>query len=441
MKPGEQVQSIQQRETPAQRDARMAWWRAARFGMFIHWGLYAEPAGVWDGRDVPGIGEWIMHNAKIPVAQYKQLAATFDPTRFDADAWVRIAKEAGMKYIVITAKHHDGFAMFRSAANPFNIVDATPFHADPLRQLAAACKKYGIELGFYYSQDQDWTAPGGASLFGGHWDKAQDGCFAEYLEDKAIPQIKELLADYRPFPAILWFDTPTKDMTPRLAGKIVAVLNQHPHLIWNNRLGGGYRGDFGTPEQHIPGRTGAGGDWETCMTINDTWGYKRHDHDFKSTATLLRNLIDIASKGGNYLLNVGPDATGTIPGPEVDRLLAIGRWLKVNGEAIYGTGRTPFGAELGSYDQAMKDSHGDPLFVPSWAWRCTAKPGKLFLIFFEWPRTFMLPPFKGRISGAHLLADPSRQVDVQEQGGRVTLTLPPSAPDPVASVVVLDTAK
>ncbi len=418
----------------------MAWWRAARFGMFIHWGIYSKPAGVWNGREVPGFGEWIMHNAKIPVAQYKKLAASFGPEKFDADAWVRIAKEAGMKYIVITAKHHDGFAMFKSAANPFNIYDATPFHQDPLKQLAAACKKYGIKLGFYYSQDQDWTAPGGASLFGGHWDKAQDGSFAEYLEDKAIPQIKELLTNYQPFPAVLWFDTPTEDMTPDLAGRIVSVLNGYPRLIWNNRLGGGYDGDFGTPEQQIPSRTAAGKDWETCMTINDTWGYKLNDHDFKSTTTLLRNLIDIASKGGNYLLNVGPDSTGTIPPAEVDRLLAIGRWLKVNGEAIYGTGPTPFGAELGHYDRSMKDWKGHALFVPSWAWRCTTKPGRLYLTFFEWPHTFTLPPCKGHATRAYLLADPSRNVAIHENEGKVILTLPSDAPDPIASVVVVEMA-
>ena len=274
------------------------------------------------------------------MAQYQQLAPHFNPTRFDADAWVSMARDAGVKYIVITAKHHDGFAMFRSKANPFNIYDATPFHRDPLKELAAACQKYGLRLGFYYSQDQDWTAPGAAAIHG-HWDKAQDGSFARYLEDKAIPQLKELLAHYQPFPSVIWFDTPTDEMTPELAGKIVTLLNRYPNLIWNNRLGGGYKGDTQTPEQKIPGRGFPGEDWETCMTINGTWGYKQNDHNFKSPETLLRNLIDIASKGGNYLLNVGPDATGVIPQPEVDRLLAIGRWLKVNGEAIYGTGPTP----------------------------------------------------------------------------------------------------
>ena len=247
----------------------MAWWREARFGMFIHWSLFAAPEGTWQGNQTGGLGEWIMHDLKIPVADYKALAATFNPTQFDADKWVALAKAAGMKYIIITAKHHDGFAMFKSKADPFNIVDATPYKRDPMKALAAACQKYGIKLGFYYSQDQDWTAPGGAA-FSGHWDpKAQDGDFARYLATKSIPQIKELLTNYQPFPAVVWFDTPTGDMTPALAAKIRAVLNEHPKLIWNNRLGGGEPGDTETPEGVIPAN-GYPRDWETCMNINDT---------------------------------------------------------------------------------------------------------------------------------------------------------------------------
>ena len=308
------VASIQDIETPEQRNARLAWFREARFGMFIHWGLYSILAGRWDGKEVPGIGEWIMNRASIPVAQYQALAARFNPTRFSAAGIVGLAKSAGMKYIVITSKHHDGFAMFDSKANPFNIVQATPFKRDPLRELAAECRRQGLKLGFYYSQDQDWTAPGGAAYKTGdhqpptyHWDPAQNGSFATYLETKAIPQIRELLTNYGEFPAIVWFDTPTTDMTPELAGRIVTVLNQHPKLIWNNRLGGGYQGDTETPEQYIPARGYPGRDWESCMTMNDTWGYKVDDTNFKSTETLIRNLIDIASKGGNYLLNIGPE--------------------------------------------------------------------------------------------------------------------------------------
>jgi alpha-L-fucosidase len=181
------VPAIQDTETKEQRDTRMTWWREARFGMFIHWGLFAVPGGEWHGRDVGCYGEWIMQNQKIPVSEYKALASGFDPKDFDADAWVSVAKAAGMKYIIITAKHHEGFAMFKSEANSFNIVDATPFKRDPLKELATACQKQGMKLGFYYSQNQDWTAPGGVAFSGGHWDKAQDGDYAEYLKTKANP--------------------------------------------------------------------------------------------------------------------------------------------------------------------------------------------------------------------------------------------------------------
>jgi alpha-L-fucosidase len=434
------VASIQDSETTQQRDARMAWWREARFGMFIHWGLYAVPAGFWQGKKMGGLGEWIMCSGKIPVSDYQALASQFNPTQFDADAWVAVAKAAGMKYIVITAKHHDGFAMFKSEANPFNIVDATPFKRDPLKELAAACQKQGIKLGFYYSQDQDWTAPGGAALRG-HWDKAQHGDFATYLNTKAIPQIKELLTNYGQYPAVLWFDTPTKDMTPELASQIVAVLNQHPNLIWNNRLGGGYKGDTKTPEQHVPPGGFPGEDWETCMTINRTWGYRSDDMGFKSNELLLRNLIDIASKGGNYLLNVGPDATGVIPQPEVDRLKKIGQWLAVNGEAIYGCGPTAFGAEDGAFDPVKKDSKGQPFFNASWDWRCTTKSGKLFIHIFKWPGTsFALSNVKDSITKAYFLADPQHAPLVYTQKGTdVTVSLPEKALDPIATVLVLET--
>lgn len=435
------VEPVKDTMTQAQRDARMAWWNQARFGMFIHWGLYAQAAGYWNDKPVPFLGEWIMNTAKIPVADYQKLAATFDPTKFNADAWVSMAKAAGVKYMVITSKHHDGFAMFKSDANKFNIVDATPFKRDPLKELAIACHKQGIRFGFYYSQDQDWTAPGGAAMRGGHWDKAQDGSFAEYLHTKAIPQLKELLANYQSedAPAEIWFDTPTPDMTPELASEIVTLLNRHPNLLWNNRLGGGYSGDFETPEQHIPPQGFPGKAWETCMTINDTWGFKKDDTNFKSTETLLWNLIDIASKGGNYLLNVGPDATGVIPQPEQDRMLEIGKWLKLNGEAIYDTQAGPFSQEHGAYSATEKDKKGNPIWAPVWDWRATAKPGSVFISILEWPGTkFMLPPMDARVTKATMLADHKhRALKFSQNEKGITVTLPETAPDPIASVLVL----
>ena len=443
------VSAIQDTETAAQKDERLRWFREARFGMFIHWGLYSIPAGRWSGKEIPGIGEWIMNRASIPVADYKALAPRFNPTEFSAETIVGLAKAAGMKYIVITSKHHDGFAMFDSKANPFNIVQATPFKRDPLKELAEECRKQDIKFGFYYSQDQDWTAPGGAAYKTGdhkpptfHWDPAQNGSFAEYLDTKAIPQIQELLTNYGEFPAIVWFDTPTKDMTPELAGKIVNVLNQHPKLVWNNRLGGGYSGDTETPEQYIPARGYPGRDWEACMTMNDTWGYKQDDMNFKSTETILRNLIDIASKGGNYLLNIGPKSTGAVPEEEVVRLKEVGKWLAVNGESIYATQPTLFGDEAGSFSTTEKDKDGKPKFNPSWKWRSTTTADKIYIHLFEWPGTsFQLPNVSRNVTGAYLLADDSHSpLQVTSAGGGVTVSLPGKGLDPIATVLVLTTA-
>jgi alpha-L-fucosidase len=442
------VAAIQDTETASQRDSRMSWWREARFGMFIHWGLYSIPAGTWNAKRVPSIGEWIMNNASIPITDYKALARSFNPRAFNAHDIVALAKAAGMKYIIITAKHHDGFAMFDSKADAFNIVASTPFHRDPIRELADECKKQGVKLGFYYSQDQDWTAPGGAAYLTGnhvspshHWDPAQDGDFAGYLHSKAIPQLKELLSNYGDFPAVIWFDTPTADMTPALAGEIVALLNQHPKLIWNNRLGGGYKGDTDTPEQFIPAKGYPGRDWEACMTMNRTWGFKSYDHDFKSTKTLLHNLIDIASKGGNYLLNIGPDSKGSVPPAEIERLHQIGSWLAVNGEAIYGTNATLFGPEAGSFSATKKDKEGKPKFAPKWNWRSTTAANRIYIEFFTWPHsTFHLDRVPRNVTGAFLLADGSKKrLKVAKSASGVDIELPSHATDPIATVVVLET--
>jgi alpha-L-fucosidase len=442
------IPSIQDTETPAQRDARMAWWRAARFGMFIHWGLYAVPAGTWHGRQTPSIGEWIMNDLSIPVADYKALAPQFNPTGFSAHDIVALAKSAGMKYIIITAKHHDGFAMFDSRVDPFNIVAATPFHRDPLRELAEECRLQGMKLGFYYSQAQDWTAPGGAAKVRGthnpvtgHWDPAQDGSFDDYLHKKSIPQIRELLENYKEFPVVVWFDTPTEAISPARAAEIVELLNHHPNLIWNNRLGGGYKGDTETPEQYIPPNGFPGRDWEACMTINDTWGFKSFDTNFKSSQTLLRNLIDIASKGGNYLLNIGPDARGIVPQPEVDRLHDMGRWLAVNGEAIYNTQPTLFGPEAGAFSATEKDKSGKPKFIATWDWRSTTAPGKIYIEIFNWPQgQFHLDKLPRKVTAAYLLADPAHiSLKFQQTADHLDLQLPPHPLDPVATVVVLQT--
>lgn len=405
-------------ETQEQRDQRMAWWRDARFGMFIHWGVYSVPAGKWQGKDIPGIGEWIMFNAKIPTSEYQKLPAQFNPVKFDANAWVKLAKDAGMKYIVITSKHHDGFAMFHSKTSAFNIYDATPFKRDPLKELAEACRKQGMRLGFYYSQAQDWNHPGGAAAGAGHWDPAQDGSMDDYIRSVAAPQVKELLTNYGPI-SVFWWDTPV-NMTKEREDILAPLLKLQPNIIMNDRLGN-YAGDFVTPEQQIPD-VGPTGDWETCMTMNDTWGYKSEDNNWKSTTSLVRNLIDIASKGGNYLLNVGPNSLGEIPAPSVERLKEIGAWMKTNGKAIYGTTRSPFG-------HMMFDG------------RCTAKGNKLYLFVFNWPKDeIRLGEVRGTLRSVKYLGlrESVKYTELPSTEERSALVIePPAKPDPIATVIEL----
>ena len=417
----------------------MAWWREAKFGLFIHWGVYSVPAGYYQGKPVPDIGEWIMNHGKIPMAEYQQFANEFNPTNFDADAWVEMAKDAGMKYIIITSKHHDGFAMFPSKASKWNIYDATPWHHDPLQELAVACRKNGIKLGFYYSQAQDWNNGGTAT--GGKWDPVQQHDLDDYIDHIAVPQVREICSNYgSDIPAIIWWDT-GNEITHKQAQKLYeAVKELKPNIILNDRLGGGFRGDTSTPEQHIPPRGYTNRNWETCMTINDTWGFKRDDNNWKSSETLIRNLCDIASKGGNYLLNVGPTAQGIIPQPEAERLAEIGRWMKVNGEAIHGSSATPFGAEAGRFSEE-KDKEGKPKFISAWDWRCTSKLGKLYLFFFNWPASgqFELQGLQSKINRAYLLSDHASLKFNQTADG-VTLDLPKTAPDKIASVICVEIA-
>ncbi|UUZ94197.1 alpha-L-fucosidase [Paenibacillus sp. P25] len=317
---------------------KMTWWREAKFGLFIHWGLYALPAGIWKGREYPGIGEWIMKRAQIPVEEYERLAQEFNPIRFSAEEWVDLAVEAGMKYIVITAKHHDGFAMFGSACSAFNIVDATPFKRDPMKELAEVCAQRGIKLCFYYSQWQDWHHPDAA---GNHWDYPDQEAksFERYMQEKGLPQIRELLTQYGPI-GLIWYDTPmdiTEEQSRAFAG---AVRELQPDCLINSRVGHHFHDYVSTGDNMIPANIYPV-DWEVPATLNDTWGYKKNDNHWKSAKELVRLLVDINRKGGNYLLNIGPRADGTVPEASVSILREVGRWMRVNGEAIYGTSPCP----------------------------------------------------------------------------------------------------
>lgn len=429
-------------QTLNSKDERMEWWREARFGMFIHWGVYAQMAGVYKGhQQARGGAEWIMNRMKVPVGEYKAVAKKFNPTKYNPDEWVRMAKDAGMKYIIITAKHHDGFALFDSKASDWDIMDATPYGKDLLKPLAEACKKHGLKLGFYYSQAQDWGNPGGAVArklmaegwpnpdstkinaytqeHKGHWDPAQEtSSFAQYIDRVAVPQVKEILSNYGEI-SVLWWDTPT-NMTDEAALKLQEVLKLQPNIITNDRLKRpNFPGDTRTPEQKIPAQ-GDGSDWETCMTMNGTWGFRTSDHNWKSTETLIRNLVDIASKGGNYLLNVGPKPDGTFPQESIDRLKSVGDWMKVNSEAIYAT-------------------KANPLTPVNWG-RITAKSdGKntiLYLNVFEWPKDgkLVVPGLSSKIKSARLLAN-GEKVKAKKTIGGTEIMLPMQAPDEVASVI------
>jgi len=404
---------------------RMAWWREARFGMFIHWGLYALPAGVWNGRDYPGIGEWIFHWADVPEPEYATLAGQFSPQRFDAAAWVALAQAAGMRYLVITAKHADGFAMFHSACDGFNIVDATPFGRDPLAELAAACQRAGLPLGFYYSQAVDRHHPGGHNA----WcvADAPAEAFTDYLETKVKPQLRELLTGYGPV-CLIWFDNPV-GMTPGQSAELRDFVRAlQPDCLVSGRIGHGI-GDYGSlGDNQLPAGPVVG-DWETPATLNDTWGYKRNDHNWKSPQYLLRLLSNCAGKGVNYLLNVGPTAEGTIPEPSAERLREVGAWMRAHGEAIYGTSANPFGRDF--------------------TWGCaTGKPRALYLHLWDWPtgNVMELAGLRSRVEHARLLSEQPQTLEYTQardsQSGRdlLRLTLPALPPDDHVAIIALDLA-
>jgi len=432
---------------------RMAWFREAKFGMFIHWGVYSQAAGEWKG--TTNHAEWLQLTAKIPITEYTELAKQFNPVKFNADEWAQTAVDAGMKYVVLTSKHHDGFAMFDSPSDPYNIMKVTPFKRDPVKELAEACRKRGLKFCVYYSLGRDWHDPdvptgreGNAKFPPGSRSNLVDfpdeskKDFAKYFNRKVKPQVRELLTQYGPI-SIMWFDTPERTSKTQSMELVQLIQGLQPECIINQRVGNGL-GDYGTPEQHIPAG-GAKEPFEVCMTMNRHWGYNKFDENWKSTAELLFNLVDIVSKGGNYLLNVGPTGEGKLPGPSLERLKEIGAWLKVNGEAIYGAGPTAFGYELGKAGKPDKDDR--TVVEGALDWRCTTRPpspgagqvGKLYIHLFKWPTGKLeLSGVKHKVTKAYLLAGRDKPLSVMQSSKRVTVQLPAQVPDPIDSVLCLE---
>jgi alpha-L-fucosidase len=431
-------------ETPADRDARMSWWRDARFGMFVHWGLYSGLAGTWDGKPVATSGgmEWIQQRVKADTGTYATRAIPlFKPSRTFAREWARLAKEGGARYVVFTSKHHDGFALHDSRSSDFDA--GSVLHRDLVKEIVDALRAEGLRVGFYHSVI-DWHH--------GQYEYARSQQLPHPLKGQPYPngtrdhqkyvqylhgQVRELLSNYGPID-VMWWDYSAQDFQGQEAWRAFDLMQlaraTQPRVIMNNRLfrtpEAGWKsmgtegfsatldpqyGDFITPEQHIPD-TGMPVDWETCMTLNTTWGYSEHDRAWKSDETLIRNLVDIASKGGNYLLNIGPRGDGSVPGESVRSMRAIGAWMKVNGDSIYGTRASVFSR------------------LP-WG-RSTTKGRTLYLHVFDWPAdgTLTVPGLTTPTKGARLLAGGAALVASTTEAGLV-LRLPSKAPDPIASVV------
>ena len=314
------------------KDCGQKWWKEAKFGMFVHWGLYSLLAGEWNGRRTDRIGEWIMHDLNIPVDEYEKTAAVFCPDDFDAKSLVKTACNSGMKYIVITAKHHDGFAMYHSKCSKYNIVDATPYKKDPIEQLAKECQAYDIKLCFYYSQAQDWHHPGGYG-YGQTPDPMKN--FRAYLDEKCLPQLNELLTQYGDI-GLIWFDTPMIMLEEHSMEIVELVKNIQPECLVSGRIGNQFGDYISTGDNRIPSLPYYG-DWEVPVTMNDTWGYKKYDNNWKTAKDIIELFVKINSRGGNLLLNIGPDGHGRIPEESKRILDDIGKWLSCNGESIYAT--------------------------------------------------------------------------------------------------------
>lgn len=419
---------------------RMQWFEDARFGMFIHWGVYSPLACTWDGKRYNGYGEHIQRMARIPVEVYKkEVAGKFNPQEFDAEEWIRIAKETGMKYFIITSKHHDGFAMYDSKVSDYNIVKATPFGRDPMKELRDACRKAGIKFGFYYSHAFDWGEkigvgndwdydnPGGDKLLGGRnwWETRKEfiPIARKYVDEKALPQIKELIDNYDP--DIMWFDTPHKLPQEECIRIVKFTRDAKPDIIINGRAIAGFDFYDYYNTNDCPYEFSNYGDnyWEGIPTTNNSYAYNENDNDYKPASFFIRLTVKAAARGGNILMNIGPMGNGKFSAPDLEILKGIANWWKVNGDAsICGTQATP-------------------LTVQSWG-ESTRKGNNLYLHVFDWPKDGKLcvGGLLTDVKRAYLLSNPQKSLKHARNGKDVWVDVPTACPDTINSVVVLECA-
>lgn len=436
------------------RDDRFDWFTRAKAGMFIHWGPYSVAAGEWQGKR-GNRDAHLMNEFRIPLADYRKLAATFNPVKFNADAWAKLAKDAGLQYIVYVSKHHDGFAMFGSPSSEFDMVDATPFKRDPLKELAAACRKQDLKLCVYYSLGRDWSVPGvprgGARC--NDWDFPDPPATTQkdYIESKVKPQLRELLTQYGPIGAV-WFDTPDQITAANSADLRKFILSIQPDCLINARIGNN-QGDYDIHEQKIP-ESAIHRPWEACLTLNRHWGYDKNDHQWKSPEMVVRCLVDVASKGGNFLINIGPTGEGEIPAPSIERLHSLGEWLAVNGESIRGTTASRIGGESKSivFQEINPDGSEKALDEKGAAkshdaslprgWRSTSKQGCLYVHLFDRPQNgkIRLNGIPADVKRVTMLADPQhRELKFQLLDGVFNVSLPQEIWDERATVLKLET--